>query len=50
MQKNITAKAAGYPVCAVYDRFEKRAEYLKANADLYIKNYAQALEKDSLSW
>lgn len=45
-----TAKTAGYPVCAIYDRFEKRADYLKTTADLYITNYGEALEKDGLSW
>lgn len=45
-----TAKAAGYPVCAIYDRFEKRAQYLQNTADLYILNYSEALEKDGLSW
>ena len=44
-----TAKAAGYPVCAIYDRFEKRAAYLKETADLYITNYGEALEKFALS-
>ena len=45
-----TAKAAGYPVCAIYDRFEKRAAYLKSTADIYIENYGEALEKPALSW
>ena len=43
-----TAKAAGYPVCAICDRFEKRADYLKATADIYVKNYTEALEKFAL--
>ncbi|MBE6764053.1 MAG: HAD family hydrolase [Ruminococcaceae bacterium] len=38
-----TAKTAGYPVCAVYDRFEKRAEYLKSTADHYVRDYYEAM-------
>lgn len=39
-----TAKAAGYPVCAIYDRFEKRAAYLKATADHYVISYHEAIK------
>ncbi len=39
-----TAKAAGYPVCAIYDRFEKRAAFLEETADHYIRSYAEAME------
>ncbi len=39
-----TAKTAGYPVCAVYDRFEKRADYLKNTADRYVMDYQEALK------
>ncbi len=38
-----TAKAAGYPVCAVYDRYEKRADYLRTTADVYITQYKEAM-------
>lgn len=39
-----TAKAAGYPVCAIYDRFEKRAAYLQQTADHYVMNYYEAMK------
>ncbi len=39
-----TAKAAGYPVCAIYDRFEKRAAYLKDAADHYVMSYHEAIK------
>ena len=38
-----TAKAAGYPVCAIHDRFERRADYLQATADHYILSYREAM-------
>ena len=39
-----TAKAAGYPVCAVYDRFETDAAALTETADLYIRSYREAMD------
>ena len=41
-----TAKTAGYPVCAIYDRFEKRADYLKETADRYILSYQGVITAD----
>lgn len=39
-----TAKTAGYPVCAIYDRFEKRAAYLRDTADRYVMSYRDAMK------
>jgi len=36
-----TAKAAGYALCGVRDRFERRTEELKALADVYINDYSE---------
>ncbi len=38
----VTAKTAGYHVCAVYDSFERRAEELRAHADVYLLGYHEA--------
>lgn len=37
-----TAKRAGYHVCAVYDRYERDTEKLKAHADVYLSGYHEA--------
>ncbi len=37
-----TAKNAGYPVCAVYDRFERRGDDLCRKADVYLAGYHEA--------
>ncbi len=39
-----TAKTAGYPVCAIHDRFEKRAAYLQETADHYVMSYREAIK------
>lgn len=38
----VTAKRAGYPVCAVYDRYERDVDRLKAHADVYLQGYHEA--------
>ena len=45
-----TAKTAGYPVCGIYDRFEKRGDYVKEKADVYVEDYREALAKRDLVW
>ena len=42
-----TAKAAGYAVCGVYDRFEPCPDELKALCDMYIRSYRE-LDADRL--
>ncbi|MBR5135026.1 MAG: HAD family phosphatase [Clostridia bacterium] len=37
-----TAKAAGYALCGICDRFEPRGEELKRIADVYLDGYAEA--------
>lgn len=37
-----TAKKAGYHVCAIRDRFEERADELRAVADVYLNGYHHA--------
>ena len=39
-----TAKRAGYPVCAIRDRFEKRPDFLRETADHYVTEYDEALK------
>ncbi len=36
-----TARAAGFPVCGVQDRFQRNPERVKALADLYIQSFEQ---------